>query len=96
MVGDGAQARVRIRDRGHEVARLSGPAHFGFFERQVGPLPLVGLERERLGRGAGLGRDDEESRSGIQVVKRRGDRGRVRGVQDADRDAVLGCAEDVG
>jgi hypothetical protein len=38
-----------------------------------GTDPRVRQERVRLGRGAGLGRDDEERAQRIQIVKRCGD-----------------------
>ena len=95
VMGDRPQAPVRVRDRDHEVARLRRPAHVHCLERLRGSLPLVGLERERLGRSAGLGGDDEEGADRVQIVERRGNGRRVGRVQDADRGRAGGGPEDV-
>jgi hypothetical protein len=89
----GIEALVRVRDGHHVVARPGRPADVGGAERDVGQFPLIGLKRERLGRGSGLGGDDEERGQRIEVVESGGHRGRVRGVEDADLDAVAGRAE---
>src|ERR1035437_8251425 len=95
MVRDRAEALVRVRDGDHEVAGLSWVPDDGGLERAVGAGPLIGLERERLGRGAGLGRDDAERRRRVQIIQRVSDSYGVGGVEDPDGDDGLSSAEDM-
>jgi hypothetical protein len=62
-------------------------------QRAFDPLPGIGKEREWLGRRAGLARDDEERREGIEIVDGRGHGRRVRRVEDAQVEPAVARAE---
>ena len=58
-----------------------------------GTGPRIREERVRLGRRAGLGRDDEERAQRIQIVERRGDELGIGRIEDPQLGVALGRAE---
>ena len=92
LVGDRRERLPGVGDRHHELARGLHPDPVRP-ERVVDPLPGVGPEGEGLGRGAGLGADDEQRRERVEALPRGRHGGRIGRVEDADRQPVLEVAE---
>ena len=93
VVGDRLEALAGVGDRDHELPGVLVARRPARPEGVLDPVPGVGLEGERLGRRAGLARNDEQGGEWVEIVDDCGDGRGVGRVEDPQIQPTLARPE---